>query len=164
MCIRSRFCLDWGTLLLSTMTKIGLSAFVVLAMMLFSSACTGEATPEEAVTEEAAMTTDAFIAEANALGYDEFSKKYPTGTVLTLEGEIFAPATWDDKIDAKFGSSLNDLPLTATFMFADNGGSQASTKEKIQAGKTLVFTGKLSGSFYMNNTLSRLSLDSCVAK
>lgn len=138
--------------------------FIGLGMIMFS--CSGDATAEgETDSEgEAVMTTEEFIAEANSLGYDEFTKKYPNGTEVTLQGEVRAPATWDDKIDAKFGTGLNDLPMTAVFMFADNGGSKESTKEKVGAGKTIVFTGQVNGSFYMNDKLSRVTIDKCVAK
>lgn len=147
------------------MKKCILPAILFLGMGLIIGACSGEATAEDnAVSEGAAMTTDEFIAEANSLGYDEFTKKYPNGTEVTLEGEVRAPATWDDKIDAKFGTGLNDLPLTATFKFADNGGSKESTKEKVGAGKKIVFTGKVSGSFFADDKLNRVTIDACVAK
>lgn len=140
-------------------------AFLFLGIGLFLSSCGGDpATEEGTEEEEAVMTTDEFIAEANKLGYDEFTKKYPKDSEITLEGEVRAPATWDDKIDAKFGSGLNDLPVTATFMFADNGGSKESTKEKVKAGAVIVFTGKIDGSFFMDDKLSRVGILGCKAK
>lgn len=140
-------------------------AFLFLGMGLFLSACGSDAaSEEEAEAEEAVMTTDEFIAEANKLGYDEFTKKYPRDSEITLEGEVRAPATWDDKIDAKFGSGLNDLPVIATFMFADNGGSKESTKEKVKAGAVIRFTGKVDGCFFMDDKLSRIGILGCKAQ
>lgn len=138
-------------------------AFLFLGLGLFLSACGSDATPEEGEAEEAVMTTDEFIADANKLGYDEFMKKYPNDSEITLEGEVRAPATWDDKIDAKFGSSLNDLPISATFMFADNGGSKESTKEKVKGGTVIRFTGKIDGTFFMDGKLSRVGIMGCKA-
>jgi ABC-type glycerol-3-phosphate transport system substrate-binding protein len=146
------------------MRKFIKPASLFLGMGLFLLSCSGEATAEGEAPAEDVMTTEAFIEGANKLGYDEFTKKYPNGTEVTLQGEVRAPATWDDKIDAKFGSGLNDLPLTATFMFADNGGTKESTKEKVGAGKTIVFTGKVNGSFYMNDKLNRVTFDACVVQ
>jgi hypothetical protein len=62
-------------------------------------------------------TTEEFIAEANELGADGFKEKYPSDSEITLEGQVRAPATWKDKVAAKFGTGLSDLPLTADFMF-----------------------------------------------
>jgi len=140
-------------------------AFLFLGLGLFVSACGSDAASDEEVeAEEEVMTTDEFIAEANKLGYDEFTKKYPRDTEITLEGKVFAPATWDDKIDVKFGSSLNDLPVSASFMFADNGGSKESTKEKVKAGSVIRFTGKVDGCFFMNEKLSRVGILGCKAQ
>lgn len=146
--------------------KKQIAAFLFLGALFVLPSCGGGETAEgeeENKTEEKVMTTDEFIAEANKLGYEKFSEKYPNGSEITLEGEVRAPATWDDKIDAKFGSSLNDLPVTASFLFADNGGSKESTKEKVKGGEVLRFTGKVGGSFFMDNKLSRVSLTECKA-
>src|SRR3989338_928027 len=132
-------------------------ALLFLGLGLFLSACGNDASSEEEA-EEAVMTTDEFIADANKLGYDEFMKKYPNDSEITLEGEVRAPATWDDKIDAKFGSSLNDLPVSATFTFADNGGSKESTKEKVKGGSVIRFTGKIDGAFFMDGKLGRVGI------
>ena len=140
--------------------------FVGLSFALIS--CGGETANGEGgegdEAAEAVMTTEEFIAEANELGPEEFEKKYPRDSEITLEGEVRAPATWDDKIAAKFGTGLNDLPLTADFMFADNGGSKESTKEKVKGGEIVRFTGKVGGSFFMDGKFKRCSFTDCVAQ
>ena len=96
------------------------------------------------------MTTEEFIADANKLGAEAFAKKYPQDSEITLEGQVRAPATWDDKVAAKFGTGLNDLPLTANFMFDANGGKD-QTKEKVKGGEIVRFTGKVGMPFFMDD-------------
>ncbi len=148
--------------------------FFAPALLLFTglsfallTGCSGGTTDAEGdggEAEAAVMTTDEFIKEANELGYDKFMEKYPMNTEITLKGEVRAPATWDDKVVAKFGTGLNDLPLSADFMFADNGGTKESTKEKVAVGQEIVFTGKMDGCFFMDEKLNRCSLVGAVAK
>lgn len=143
--------------------SISIFSFIALAVLL--SACGAESSGENSEeVEETVMTTEAFIADAKTLSYEEFEKKYPRESEITLEGEVRAPATWDDKIVAKFGTGLNDLPLSADFMFADNGGSLESTKEKVKGGELVRFTGTIDGSFYSDANFQRCSFKNCVAK
>lgn len=130
------------------------------------TACNSETNGGEGenAAEDQVMTTDEFIKEANDLGSEKFMEKYPNDTEITLKGEVRAPATWDDKVAAKFGTGLNDLPLTADFMFTDNGGTKESTKEKVTVGAEIVFTGKMDGCFFTDNKLNRCTLKECVAK
>lgn len=118
---------------------------------------------EDGTTEDSVMTTEAFIAEAKKMTAEEFGKKYPDDLEITLEGEVRAPATWDDKVVAKFGTGLNDLPLSADFMFDANGGKD-STKEKVKGGEVTRFTGKVNGSFFMDDKFQRCSFTDCIAK
>ena len=139
--------------------------FLGLSIVLVS--CGGDATDEANGGQEgedvAVMTTEEFIAEANKLGKEEFEKKYPRDSEIELQGEVRVPATWDDKVAAKFGTGMNDLPLTADFMFEANGGKDA-TKKKVEIGKNLVFTGKVGFFFYKDDKLSRCSFSDCIAK
>ncbi|GEM_PF-4687011 len=138
--------------------------FIGLSVALVS--CGGESTDGEGVEGEAesVMTTQDFIAEAGEMTEEEFDQKYPEGSEITLEGEVRAPATWDDKIVAKFGTGLNDLPLSADFMFEANGGSKESTKEKVKGGEVVRFTGTVGGSFFMDGKFKRCSFSNCVAQ
>lgn len=147
--------------------KFGTLLFIAGAMLTMVSC--GEGTAEshegtEETQETSVMTTEEFIAEANKLGRDEFEIKYPDGAEIELEGQVRAPATWNDKIAAKFGTGLNDLPLTADFMFSDNGGTKESTKEKVKGGETVRFKGTKNGSFFMNEKLNRCTFSDCVAQ
>ncbi len=137
--------------------------FLGLSIALFS--CGGEAADgaEEGNTAEAVMTTEEFIAEANELGAEEFGKKYPVDSEITLEGQVRAPATWKDKVAAKFGTGLSDLPLTADFMFEANGGKDA-TKEKVKGGGITRFTGKVGMPFFMDDKFKRCSFTDCIAQ
>lgn len=139
--------------------------FIGLSIALVS--CGGEATDEAEGGQEgedvAIMTTEEFIAEANELGADAFNEKYPRDSEITLEGQVRAPATWADKVAAKFGTGLNDLPLTADFMFEANGGKD-ETKAKVKGGEVVRFTGKVGGSFFMDDKFKRCSFTDCIAQ
>lgn len=144
------------------------SFFLFMGLSVALVSCGGEAAEGaedggEAAGEEAVMTTEEFIAEANELGAEGFAKKYPKDSEVTLEGQVRAPATWKDKVAAKFGTSLNDLPLTADFMFEANGGKDA-TKEKVKGGETVRFTGKVGMPFYMDDNFKRVTFSDCIAK
>ena len=138
--------------------------FLGLSIALVS--CGGEAADEVnggQEGEDVVMTTQEFIDEANKMGAEEFEKKYPRDSEITLEGEVRVPATWQDKVAAKFGTGMNDLPLTADFMFEANGGKDA-TKEKVKIGTVVRFTGKVGFSFYKDDKLSRCSFSDCIAQ
>lgn len=143
------------------------SIFLFMGLSLALVSCGGEANDEaegkESATEESIMTTEEFIAEANELGFEGFKEKYPEGSEITLEGQVRAPATWKDKVAAKFGTGLNDLPLTADFMFEANGGKDA-TKEKVKGGEVVRFTGKVGLPFYMDDQFKRCAFTDCIAK
>lgn len=119
---------------------------------------------EDGAAEEKIMTTAEFIEEAKGMTYAEFTEKYPRDTEIELKGKVMAPATWQDKITAKFGIGLNDLPLSADFMFEANGGSKDAAKGKIKSGEELHFKGKVGGAFYMDDTFKRCSFHDCVAQ
>jgi len=141
--------------------------FLFLALSLVFVSCDSEskdgAAGGDAQEENAVMTTEEFIAEAQELGSDAFNEKYPMDAEITLEGQVRAPATWQDKVAAKFGTGLNDLPLTADFMFDANGGKDA-TKAKVKGGETIQFTGKVGGAFFMDKEFKRCSFKDCIAK
>ena len=142
------------------------SIFFFLGLSLALVSCGEEATEGVEGGEEAAeavMTTEEFIAEAKELGADAFNEKYPMDAEITLEGQVRAPATWKDKVAAKFGTGLNDLPLTADFMFEANGGKDA-TKEKVKGGETVRFTGKVNGAFFMDDQFKRCNFKECIAE
>lgn len=145
-----------------------LIAFVAMGMFAFVlNSCSGESTDAKAGEEgEAAaaevMTTEAFIEEANKMGSEAFEKKYAKDSEIELSGTAQFPATWDDKIAVKFGPETNNLPITADFMFKDNGGSAETTKSKIKMGETLHFKGKLGYSFFDDKgKLKSLSISDC---
>jgi len=137
--------------------------FIGLSIALVS--CGGEAEGTETGNPKGSsvMTTDEFIAEANELGYEKFQEKYPKDSEITLEGKVMAPATWKDKVAAKFGTGLNDLPLTADFMFDANGGKDA-TKEKVKGGTVIQFTGKVGSPFFMDDKFKRCGFTECTTK
>lgn len=141
--------------------------FLFLVLSLVFVSCDSEsqdgAAEGETQEENAVMTTEEFIAEAQKLGADAFNEKYPMDAEITLEGQVRAPATWQDKVAAKFGTGLNDLPLTADFMFDANGGKDA-TKSKVKGGETIQFTGKIGGAFFMDDEFKRCSFKDCIAK
>ena len=137
--------------------------FLGLSIALISCGSDAAEGSEGEATEDGVMTTQEFIAEANKLGAEEFEKKYPRDSEITLEGEVRVPATWQDKVAAKFGTGMNDLPLTADFMFEANGGKDA-TKKKVSIGTVVRFTGKVGFSFYKDDKLSRCSFADCIAK
>ena len=150
----------------TTMKTLKFKPFLLFVGISFAlMSCGGEATEggEEGGSEESVMTTEEFIAEANELGKEAFDEKYPSDSEITLEGEVRAPATWDDKVAAKFGTGLNDLPLTADFMFDANGGKDA-TKDKVKGGEVVRFTGKVVGSFFDGDTFKRCSFSDCIAQ
>jgi hypothetical protein len=101
-----------------------------------TDAATGE---KEEVAAADVMTTEMLIEEANKIGKEAFEKKYAPDSEIELSGEAKFPATWDDKIAVKFGPDANNLPLSADFMFTDNGGSAEATKEKIKMDETVHF-------------------------
>ena len=149
------------------MKKIKLLSLVAMGLIVFAlNSCSGEqtnaATGEEgeAATEEV-MTTEMLIEEANKIGSEAFEKKYAQDSEIELSGEAKFPATWDDKIAVKFGPETNYLPLSADFMFTDNGGSAEATKSKIKSGETIHFKGKLGFSFFDNGKLKSLSITNC---
>jgi len=139
--------------------------FLGLSLVLVSCGGEAEETTDagEDTSENAVMTTEEFIAEANELGFEGFKEKYPDGSEITLEGQVRAPATWKDKVAAKFGTGLNDLPLTADFMFEANGGKDA-TKEKVKGGEVVRFTGKVGLPFYMDDQFKRCTFTDCIAQ
>ncbi|WP_300665402.1 hypothetical protein [Fluviicola sp.] len=150
------------------MKKIKLLPFVAMGMFVFAlNSCSGEKTDSAPGEEGAAasaevMTTEMLIEEANKIGAKAFEKKYAKDSEIELSGEAKFPATWEDKISVKFGPSSNDLPLTADFMFTDNGGSAEATKDKIKFGETLHFKGKLGYSFFDDKgKLKNLSVSNC---
>ena len=148
------------------MKKIKLMAFVAMSMFAFVlSSCSGEKTNADAGEEVAAaevMTTEMLIEEANKMGAEAFEKKYVKDSEIELSGEPKFPATWDDKIAVKFGADASYLPITADFMFTDNGGSADATKDKIQSGETVHFKGKLGFSFFDDKgKLTGLTISNC---
>ena len=149
------------------MKTIKLLSFVVMGMFVFAlNSCSGDKTTTEAGVEEEAkaevMTTEMLIDEANKIGKEAFEKKYAQDSEIELSGEPKFPATWDDKIAVKFGPDMNSLPITADFMFTDNGGSADATKNKIQDGETVHFKGKLGFSFFDDKgKLSGLTISNC---
>ncbi len=142
------------------------SIFLFVGLSIALVSCGGETTEENGAggssTDDAVMTTEEFLAEANQLGAEAFQEKYPNDSEITLEGEVRAPATWKDKVAAKFGTGLSDLPLTADFMFEANGGKDA-TKEKVKGGTVVRFTGKVGGAFFMDDKFKRCSFSDCKA-
>ncbi|WP_343634018.1 hypothetical protein [Fluviicola sp.] len=148
------------------MKTIKLMSFVAMALFAFTlNGCSDEktdtATGEKGEASEV-MTTEMFIEEANKMGAEAFEKKYPTDSEIELSGESQFPATWDDKIAVKFGPETNYLPLTAEFMFTDNGGSAEATKEKTGFGETVHFKGKLGVSFFdEKGKLNSLTISNC---
>lgn len=150
------------------MKKINLMSFVAIGMFVFAlNSCSGESTTADAgekseVSTTEVMTTEMLIEEANKIGAEAFEKKYAKDSEIELSGEPKFPATWDDKIAVKFGPDMNSLPITADFMFSDNGGSADATKEKIQNGETVHFKGKLGFSFFDDKgKLKSLSISDC---
>lgn len=150
------------------MKQIKLMSFVAMGLFVFAlNSCSGDNTDAAAgETEEVAaadvMTTESLIEEANKIGKDAFEKKYAADTEIELSGEAKFPATWDDKIAVKFGPDANNLPLSADFMFSDNGGSADATKAKIKMGETVHFKGKIGMSFFDDKgKLKSLSLKDC---
>ena len=146
--------------------KLFKSIFLFVGLSAALVSCGGESaegTDGEGNAEDAVMTTEEFIADANKLGAEAFAKKYPQDSEITLEGQVRAPATWDDKVAAKFGTGLNDLPLTANFMFDANGGKD-QTKEKVKGGEIVRFTGKVGMPFFMDDQFKRVDFSDCIAK
>ena len=149
------------------MKTIKLMSFVAMGMFVFAlNSCSGEKTNadsgegDEVVAE--VMTTEMLIEEANKIGKEAFEKKYAKDSEIELSGEPKFPATWDDKIAVKFGPDASSLPITADFMFPDNGGSADATKEKIQSGETVHFKGKLGFSFFDDKgKLTGLTISNC---
>ncbi len=145
------------------MRKSNLLPVFLIGFILFSlTSCSSEATGEEGKSDAEVLTTDMLIEEANKIGKDEFEKKYPQDSEIEIQGEARFPATWDDKIAVKFGSGMNDLPITADFMFTDNGGTKESTDDQITSGEILHFKGKVGMTFFdEKGKLSRLSISDC---
>lgn len=141
--------------------------FLFLGLSIALVSCGGDSADDANDGQEggdaAVMTTEGFIAEANELGADAFKEKYPSDSEITLEGQVRAPGTWKDKLTAKFGTGLNDLPLTADFMFDANGGKD-ETKAKVKGGEVVRFTGKVGGSFFMDDKFKRCSFSDCIAQ
>ena len=141
------------------------SIFLFMGISLALVSCggeTAEGTNGESAGEDSVMTTEEFIAEANELGADAFKEKYPMDAEITLQGQVRAPATWQDKVAAKFGTGLNDLPLTADFMFDANGGKD-QTKEKVKGGENVKFKGKVYLIFFDGDKLKSATFSDCVA-
>lgn len=140
-----------------------LSLTTVLGILIFSIvSCSGGAETEDSKTTDSGFTTEMLINEANDIGEEAFIEKYPPDSEIELSGEARFPATWDDKIAVKFGPDMNNLPITADFMFTDNGGTKESTDDKITSGEILHFKGKIGMVFFSEDgKLSRLSLSSC---
>lgn len=147
------------------MKPIVLVLAVGLSMFMVSCQSSTEGGPDSEITaSDGILTTDAFVKEANELGKDEFEKKYPKDSEIELEGKIVTVAVWQDKVNAKFGTGLNDLPVKCDFMFSDNGGSKESTREKVKIGETIRFKGKISFSFFQEDgKLKYCNLVDCVA-
>ena len=147
------------------MKTIKLMSFVAMGMLVFTfNSCSGEKTNADTAEngDKAVMTTEMLIEEANKIGKEAFEKKYVRDSEIELSGEPKFPATWDDKIAVKFGPDANSLPITADFMFPDNGGSAEATKNKIQSGETVHFKGKLGYSFFdQKGKLESLSITNC---
>ena len=150
------------------MKQTKLMLFVAMGMFVFAlNSCSGEKTDaaageKEEVAAADVMTTEMLIEEANKIGKEAFEKKYAQDSEIELSGEAKFPATWDDKIAVKFGPDASNLPLSADFMFTDNGGSAEATKDKIKMGETLHFKGKLSFSFFDDKgKLTSLTLTDC---
>lgn len=150
------------------MKKIKFMSFVAMGLFVFAlNACSGEKTDaatgeKEEVAETEIMTTEKLIDEANKIGPEAFGKKYAQDSEMELSGEAKFPATWDDKISVKFGPATDDLPISADFMFADNGGSKEATKAKIKFGEILHFKGKLVYTFFDDKgKLKNLSFTNC---
>ncbi len=147
------------------MKKIKLMSIVAISTFVFAlNSCSGEKTNAAEGGEVASevLTTEMLIEEANKIGPEAFEKKYAKDSEIELSGEARFPATWDDKVAVKFGSGMNDLPLTADFMFVDNGGSEEATKAKIKSGEILHFKGKLGFSFFNDKgKLTGLSISEC---
>lgn len=147
--------------------KLVKSIFLFAGLSIVLASCGGEAAEGAEGGQEgedvAVMTTEEFIAEANKLGAEEFAKKYPQDSEITLEGKVMAPATWQDKVAAKFGTGLSDLPLTANFMFDANGGKD-QTKEKVKGGEIVRFTGKVGMPFFMDDQFKRVDFSDCIAQ
>lgn len=137
-----------------------------MGLSLAVASCSGEGSEGgdagEGSAEDAIMTTEEFIAEANKLGEEAFDEKYPADSEITLQGQVRAPATWKDKVAAKFGTGLNDLPLTADFMFEANGGKDA-TKEKVKGGENVKFKGKVYTVFFKDDKLTSATFSDCIA-
>ena len=74
-------------------------------------------------------------------GKEAIEKKYGQGSEIELSGEAKFPATWDDKIAVKFGPDASNLPLSADFMFTDNGGSAEAAKRKLKWVKRYISKG-----------------------
>ena len=148
------------------MKKIKLMSFLAMGMVVFAlNSCSGGKTDAAAGEKEEVaevMTTEMLIEEANKLGAEAFEKKYAKDSEIELSGEAKFPATWDDKIAVKFGPDASNLPLTADFMFTDNGGSAEATKAKIKMGEIVHFKGKLGFSFFDDKgKLTGLTITDC---
>lgn len=142
------------------------SIFLFTGALFLAVACSSDSEGTDGIggAEDSVMTTDVLISEANELGEDAFKEKYPMDSEIELKGEVRAPATWNDKVSAKFGSGLNDLPITADFMFEANGGMKESTKEKVKIGEEVQFKGTVSSIFFKDGKLNRLGIKDCVAQ
>jgi len=143
------------------MRKINLLPILLLCVLFYTlNSCSNEAN----VSDSEVLTTEMLIAEANELGQEGFEKKYPKDSEIELQGEARFPATWDDKIAVKFGPSMNDLPITADFMFTDNGGTKEATDDQITSGENLHFKGKVGSTFFdAKGKFSRLNITDCKA-
>lgn len=141
------------------------SVLLIAGFTLVNSSCSGSGKSGEENTEkssEEVLTTAGLIDEAGKIGKDAFEKKYPRDSEIELEGEAKFPATWDDKIAVKFGPDMNNLPITADFMFVANGGSKQATDDKITSGENLHFKGKIGMTFFDDKgKLSNLTLLDC---
>ena len=142
------------------------SIFLFAGALFLTVACSSDSEGTDGIVgaEDSVMTTDSLISEANELGEDAFKEKYPMDSEIELRGGVRAPATWNDKVAAKFGSGLNDLPITADFMFKANGGTKESTKEKVKIGEEVHFKGTVSSIFFKYGKLNRLGIKDCVAQ
>lgn len=148
---------------MKTLNSKLLLAVTVLTFLIASCSSDTKSTSGGADSDISTISTDKIVEDANALGEKLFLEKYPKDSIIALEGEITTTATWNDKTDAKFGPSLNELPVKADFFFADNGGTKESTQEKVSIGKTIKFQGKLKFAWFDNATgkLKNIELTSC---
>lgn len=147
------------------MRKIKFLPILLLSFIsLTLNSCSGDSENGGESGESDVLTTESLIDEANEIGKEAFEKKYPQDSEIELKGEARFPATWDDKIAVKFGPSMNDLPITADFMFTDNGGTKEATDDQITSGEILHFKGKVGSTFFdEKGKLSRLSISACKA-